>query len=488
MTTDRAPLAAGAAAAEALRGLCGGAVHLPGDAAFDEARLPWNLSVDARPAAVAYPAFASEVADVVRTAASVGLRVAPQGTGHGAPPLAGRLEDAVLLRTSAMTELRVDAERRTARVGAGVRWGDVVERAGALGLAARHTSSPGVGVVGSSLGGGLSWYARDAGLQCSALTAVELVLADGTFVRATDTDHNNLMWAARGGAGGFGVVTALEFDLLPIARVHAGMLAWDWAHAEPVLSAWSAWCGEAPESVTSMARLFQAPDVPWLPADVRGRRLVIVDAVLLEDSDRAGALLAPLRALGPEIDTFADVPAASVARLQLDPEAPTAVYAHSVLVSDLPERAVEALVAAAGPGSGSELLFVEIRQLGGALSRPADRAGALDRMDGAFLVLGVGMDTGAGWAAVREDAHRVMGSLEPWTSQAAYLLMADDAQVDARRGWPEVSWQRLAAVRQSVDPHGLFLPPHRGSEHGVEPPRLTGSSRPQGPLKRPGPP
>ena len=222
MIPDRAPLAAGAAAAEVLRGLCGGAVHLPGDAAFDEARLPWNLQVDARPAAVAYPAFASEVADVVRTAASVGLRVAPQGTGHGAPPLAGRLEDAVLLRTSAMTELRVDAERRTARVGAGVRWGDVVERAGALGLAARHTSSPGVGVVGSSLGGGLSWYARDAGLQCSALTAVELVLADGTFVRATDTDDSDLLWAARGGAGGFGVVTALEFDLLPIARVTPG--------------------------------------------------------------------------------------------------------------------------------------------------------------------------------------------------------------------------------------------------------------------------
>ncbi len=88
-------------------------------------------------------------------------------------------------------------------------------------------------------------------------------------------------------------------------------------------------------------------------------------------------------------------------------------------------------------------------------------------MDGAFLVLGVGLDSGAGWAAVREDAHRVMASLDPWTSQAAYLLMTDDAQVDARRGWPEVSWQRLAAVRESVDPHGLFLPPYRASEPGA---------------------
>ena len=105
----------------------------------------------------------------------------------------------------------------------------------------------------------------------------------------------------------------------------------------------------------------------------------------------AQRVLAPLRALRPEVDTFDDVPAASVARLHLDPEAPTAVYANSVLLEDLPERAVEALVASAGPGSGSELLFVELRQLGGALSRPAPRGGALDHMDGSFLVLGVGI-------------------------------------------------------------------------------------------------
>jgi FAD/FMN-containing dehydrogenase len=460
MTPDPAPVAA--SGAEVLRGLCGGAVHLPGDDAFDDVRLPWNLQVDARPAAVAYPAFPSEVADVVRAAASVGLRVAPQGTGHGAPP-AGRLENAVLLRTSAMTELRVDAERRTARVGAGVRWGDVIDRAGRVGLAARHTSSPGVGVVGSSLGGGLSWYARHGGLQCSALTAVELVLADGAFVRATDTTDSHLLWAARGGGGGFGVVTALEFDLLPVRQVYAGMLAWDWRHAGRVLRAWGEWSGDAPETVTSVARLFQAPDAPWLPADVRGRRLVLVDAVALGDPGTARRVLAPLRRLRPELDTFDDVTAASVARLQLDPEAPTAVYAHSVLVSDLPEPAVEALVAAAGPDSGSQLLFVELRQLGGALSRPAPRGGALDRMDGAFLVLGVGVDTGAGWPAVREDAHRVMGALQPWTTESSYLLMADQ-DVDARRGWPAASWQRLSAVRAAADPHGLFVPPHDAHE------------------------
>ena len=459
------PAPAAPSAAETLRGLCGGAVHLPGDPAYDEARLPWNLQVDTRPAAVAYPAFPNEVAAVVRAAAATGLKVAPQGTGHGAPPLAGRLADAVLLRTSAMTGLSVDAERRTARVGAGVLWGDVVARAGRLGLAARHTSSPGVGVVGSSLGGGLSWYARRHGLQCSAITAVELVLADGTFVRATEDADSDLLWAARGGGGGFGVVTALEFDLLPVSSAYAGMLAWDWDQAQPVLTAWGEWAADAPDSVTSIARLFQAPDLPWLPSDVRSRRLVMIDAVVLEESGSAARALAPLRALRPDIDTFGEVPAASLAHLQLDPVAPTAVYANSILLEGLPERAVEALVATAGPGSGSELLFVELRQLGGALSRSAPRGGALSAMDGSFLVLGVGLDTGAGWAAVRADADRVMGALQPWATGSAYLLMADE-DVDERRGRPATSWQRLTELRAAVDPQGLFVSPHPASKHG----------------------
>jgi len=448
--------------AEALRGLAGGAVHLPGDPLYDEARMPWNLQVDERPAAVAYPADPDEVARIVRAAAASGLRVAPQGTGHGAPPLAGRLGDAVLLRTSAMTGLRVDAARRTARADAGVLWGDVIARAAKVGLAARHMSSPGVGVAGSSLGGGVSWYARQHGLQCSAITAVELVLADGTFVRATDEQDPDLLWAARGGGGGFGVVTSLEFDLLPVRTAYAGMLAWDWRHARRVLAAWGEWAEEAPESVTSVARLFQVPDVDWLPSHLRGRQLVMIDAVAQGDSEAGARTLAPLRALRPEIDTFAQVPAADIAHLQLDPQEPTAVYANSVLVHGLPADAVEALDAAAGPGSGSQLLFVELRQLGGALARPAPRGGALDHLAGAFLVLGVGLDVGTGWGAVRQDALRVLESLAPWTSSASYLSMAYEAA--ARRGWSAVSYDRLLRIRRSVDPDGLFVAPRPTSD------------------------
>jgi FAD/FMN-containing dehydrogenase len=451
-----------AAEADALRGLAGGAVHLPGDPLYDEARMPWNLQVDEHPAAVAYPADPQEVALVVKAAADAGLHVAPQGTGHGAAPLAGRLGDALLLRTSAMTGLRVDATRRTARAEAGVLWGDVISRAGRVGLAAMHTSSPGVGVIGSSLGGCVSWYARSHGLACSGITAVEAVLADGTIVRATETENPDLLWAARGGGGGFGVVTALEFDLLPIRTAYAGMLAWDWRHAGRVLTAWGDWCLDALESATSVARIFQVPDVDWLPADVRGRQLVMIDAVVTGDVDAAARTLAPLRALRPEMDTFAEVPAADLAHLQLDPQEPTAVYANSVLVNGLPADAVDALVATAGPGSGSNMLFVELRQLGGALARPAPRDGALDHLPGSFLVLGVGLDVGTGWHAVREDATRILDSLAPWTSDTSYLSMAYEAA--ARRGWSAASYDRLLRIRRLIDPNGVFLAPRAGSD------------------------
>jgi hypothetical protein len=448
------------AAAETLRGLCGGAVLLPGDPSYDQARMPWNVQVDVHPAAVVYPAFPDEVAEVLRAAADAGLQVATQGTGHGAAPMEGRLDGAVLLRTSAMTGTTVDPGRRCARVGAGVLWGDVVDRAAPHGLAALHTSSPDVGVVGSTLGGGISWYARRHGLQSNALTAVELVLADGTLVRADAEHDSELLWAARGGGGGFGVVTAMEFDLLAVETVLGGMLMWDWSHAERVLPAWVDWCAHAPDEVTSAFRLVQAPDSPGLPDGIRGRQLAVLDGAVLGDPDAAERLLAPLRALGPEIDTFAVVPAASLRSLHLEPEGPTPGYATNILLADAPAAAIEALLSAAGPGSGSSLTIAELRHLGGAVGRPSTRDGALRSVDGAFLAIGIGVDADpVTWPTQRADAGRLMGALRPWSTGQLYLAMSDD-EGELRSGWPADACARLGAVHAATDPHGLFVQQH----------------------------
>ncbi|TFV79474.1 FAD-binding oxidoreductase [Blastococcus sp. CT_GayMR19] len=458
MTRQSAP-----ARAEGLRGLCGGSVQLPGDPAYDMARSPWNLQMRDYPAAVAYPAFPDEVAEVLRAAADAGLQVAAQGTGHGAPPLEGRLGNAVLLRTSAMTELEVDADRRTVRAGAGVLWGDLADAAGHAGLAARHPSSPDVGVVGYTLGGGIGWYARRLGLQCNAVTAVELVLADGTLVRATAETEPDLFWALRGGAAPLGVVTALEFELFPLETVVAGALAWDWTAVERVLPAWVAWCADAPEAATTAFRLVDVPAVDPIPAELRGRQIAMIDGAVLGDDAFAAEVLAPLRALRPEFDTVERVPAASLVRLHLDPEGPTPAYASSTLVAGLPDAAIAGVLAAVGPGSGTRLAAAELRQLGGALARPDPDGGALSFLDGQFLALGLGLGGGndEDWERQRADAARFLSAVEPWATGRQYLPMLDDS-TDTRKVFPPGVHARLSAIRRAADPGDLFLAPHPG--------------------------
>ncbi|HJQ41906.1 MAG TPA: hypothetical protein VJ831_02380, partial [Jatrophihabitantaceae bacterium] len=343
---------------------------------------------------------------------------------------------------------------------AGVLWGEVIAAAGDAGLAARHPSSRDVGVVGYSIGGGISWYARSAGLQSSALTAAEIVLADGSFVRATADSDPELFWALRGGGGGLGVVTAIEFDLLPVPDIFAGMLVWDWTAAERVLPVWAEWCETAPDEVTTSLRILHAPPLSSVPPEMRGRKLVVIDGAVRAPDELASELLAPLRALAPEVDTFGRGSAASIASMHLEPEGPAPGYARSALLAELPGAAIDALLAVAGPGSGSDLTIAELRQLGGALGRRDPRGGALDHVDGAYLALGIGVDRDpVRYRQHIEQAGRMLSALGPWTNGAHYLPMLDD-EADAGSGFTAESFLRLTALRASVDPDGLFVAAH----------------------------
>jgi FAD/FMN-containing dehydrogenase len=446
--------------ATALRGLCGGAVHLPGDPGYDAARVPWNVAVDQRPAAVAYPADASEVAALVKAAAAAGLRVAVQGTGHGAASLA-RLDSAVLLRMSGMMGVRVDPAARRARVNAGSLWMDVVQEAAPHGLIPLHGSSPDVGVVGYSLGGGLGWYARSLGLQANSVTAAELVTADGSLVRA-DADHEpDLFWALRGGGGNFGAVTALEFDLYPIRDAYAGLLAWDWRHAERVLARWAPWALTAPDAVTTSFRLLQLPPLPVLPEPLRGRQLVVVNGAVRGDDAEAERILAPLRELRPELDTFARVPAPSLIRLHMDPEGPTPALSRTALIGEMPPAAQRALLDAAGPDSGSSLLIAaEIRQLGGAVARPHPGGGALPLIEDPFLLFTCGVPgTPETTRQTVADTDRVADAMRPYGTGRQYLNFVE-CPTDASVAYSAPAWERLRTVRVAVDPHGLFVANH----------------------------
>ena len=370
-------------------------VVAPGDEAWDSSRAAWNLVADQRPAAVVYPRDAGEVAATLAVARHHGLRVAPQGTGHNAAPM-GELGDAVLLRTDRMRDVLIDPLARIARVGAGVLWEEVTVPAAEHGLIALHGSSPNVGVVGYSLGGGNGWLARSHGHATSSVTAIELVTAAGEVIRADETREPDLFWALRGGGGDYGIVTAMEFRLYPLETAYAGWFIWAWERADEVLRAWAEWTRTVPEEMTSVGRILQIPDLPFAPEPLRGRNIVAVEVAYTgtDDQERIGAgLVRPFRDLAPEMDMVATMPASEMVRLHQDPEPPMPGVGGHVMIDEITPEAMSRFVRLTGPRSGSPFISSEIRHLGGALGRPAPGGGALTHLEGegAMFVIGVPM-------------------------------------------------------------------------------------------------
>src|SRR4051794_5008521 len=332
----------------------------PGDDSWDSARAAWNAAIDQRPAMVAQPTNPDEVAEVVQLARDNGLRVAVQAEGHSASALGEVRDDTLLLKTPGITGAEVDADARRVRVAAGAKWREVSELASPQGLAALSGSSAEVGAVGYTLGGGHGWLARKHGLACNSVIAAEIVTADGRLVRADRDNEPDLFWALRGGGGNFGVVTALELELYPVPELYAGMLAWPWERTAEILHAWREWAQNLPNDMSTWARILQVPPLPDIPEPVRGRQLVVVEVAYFGQEDAAGELLRPLRELGPELDTCAPAPPAALGHLHMDPEDPVPFAGSGQLLDELPTAAIDAIIEAAGPGSGSPLLSVEL--------------------------------------------------------------------------------------------------------------------------------
>jgi FAD/FMN-containing dehydrogenase len=443
----------------ALRDKMTGAVTVPGDSDWDVARQAWNLAVDQHRAAVAEPETVADVVAVVDYARARGLRVAPQGTGHAAAALAP-LDDTILVKTHRMRLVEIDPERRRARAQAGAVWADVVVPAAEHGLAALAGSSHDVGVVGYTLGGGLSWLARKHGLAANSVRAIQLVTADARVLVVDAEHHPDLFWALRGGGGSFGIVTAIELELHPVSELYAGMLAFPWERAGEVLQAWRQWTRTAPDEATSVGRILQVPPLPELPEPLRGRSFAVVEVAYLGDEASGADLLAPLRALGPEIDTFAMISPEALLQLHMDPPHAVPGVGDGAQLDFVPPEAIDALVAAAGPGSGSPLVSVELRHLGGALGRRHDGHGALATLEGDFALFAVGIAPDAA-AADAAEAHVdvIKDALDDWNTGRRYLNFSE-RPIDTRAAYPAAAYRRLQAVKTLVDPDDLFQANH----------------------------
>lgn len=427
------------------------------DPEYETARLPWNRAVDQRPLAVAVPHTDEEVAAVVRVAAASGLRVAPQSTGHGAGAGANRdLSRTILLSLADLRGVTIDPVARTATVRGGTLWNEVAEAAGAHGLAAMHGSSGDVSVVGLILSGGISFYGRRHGLSVNSVRRVRLVTAQGTIVTASVTENPDLFWAVRGASGRVGVVVEVEIGLLPYPDVFAGMMLWDGARAAEVGHAWRRWTAEAPESATTSLRVMHFPPIPELPPFLSGRSVVIIDGAILDADDEAQALLAPLRALQPEIDTFARIPAARLVEMHMDPPDPTPAVSGHAGLHDFDADAVEAFVAAAFEGRP---MMSEVRHVGGAFRRPADGGGAVSALDSDYLLYSVAavFDPAMADAATRATST-VVDALAPWHGTSMAITFCDDDR-DLSPAYG-AGVDRLATLTQRFDPEGVLFPAH----------------------------
>jgi hypothetical protein len=436
----------------------GGRVVGPQDPEWNDARRAWNLAVDQRPAAVAMPESVEDVVAAVEVAREQGLRVAPQGTGHSAAPR-GSLERSVLVDMSGMNAVEIDPDRRCARLQAGAQWQHVTGPAAEHGLAGLSGSAPDVCVTGYALGGGASWMVRRYGLAANSIRAAEVVTADGRRLRADAGSEPDLFWAMRGGGGSFGVVTELELELFPVPELYAGVLFWPQERAAEVLESWHGWTASVPEEMSSLGRLLNLPPLEQIPELLRGRSFVVVEAAWLGDEASGSEQLAPLRELGPELDTFAMIAPPGLAALHMDPPEPVPGAGDGMLVSDFSAAAIGALVDAAGPGTDSPLLSIEVRHLGGAAGRADPEHGALAAIDAPYALFAVGMAAVPEMKqAVSQRLDQVHAALAPWA--AGRLMNFTERPGNTGRMFDDDVYRRLREIKSRYDPHNVIQANH----------------------------
>ncbi|MBO9521434.1 MAG: FAD-binding oxidoreductase [Nocardioidaceae bacterium] len=443
----------------------------PGDPRYDAASAGWNRSFQHRPAAVAQASTTAEVVEAVRAARAQGLQVAIQATGHGPAALAG--DRALLLCLRGMRQVHVDPRRAVARVGGGARWTDVLGPAQDVGLAPLLGSSPQVGAVGYTLGGGIGWLARHHGLAVDSVRSLTVVLADGEVVVATALSEPDLFWALLGGgAGSLGVVVAMEIALVPVDRVYAGNLLYPLEDADEVFALWHRWIEDAPAELTSAFNVSAFPDIDAVPAPFRGRRCAIIRGCHSTDSPEARAYVDRLRAWRrPEADLFGPIAFRQAATISRDPDEPTPVCVTGRWLESVDVSTVAAMTAAVEGGA----LFVEVRHAGGAVARPNPAASYAAR-DSDFLLQAVGVfdDDRARSAGRRTFARLLTDTASQHAARPAYLNFVDldERQAAVGDAFGVDDLDRLGAVKRRVDPQNLFscgigLHPVR---HGTNPP------------------
>lgn len=431
-----------------------GRLVLPGSDGYRAATTPRNLISHQGPIAVAVVAGTGDVSACVRAAAAAGVSVSVQATGHGA---AADLDaTTLLLDTSGLDTVQVDPSTRTARAGAGTRFGALNSSAWPYGLLGLGGTAPDVGVAGYTFSGGVGWLTRPHGLASASLLAVDWVDGEGIVRRADERQDPDALWAFRGG-GGVGIATSVELSLVPAADLWAGHLLWPAGALEAVSTAWAAATTELSPLLSTSLGLLHLPDRPDLPEQLRGRPAVHLCAASVAGPSAGRVLQRVLDGLpAAVVDTRGPCDAVRLSQIHLDPPVPVPALGIGRWLDDrLLEHAYE-ILAAAGTGDDTPLPEVELRHLPAPV--PSAPPGAMTVCPGSFLLHATGPAAGA---QDRQQTYEGLSCVRA-AATAADTGLSASAFCDGQPVVPDcfdiATQERLTALRDGRDPHAVVRP------------------------------
>jgi FAD/FMN-containing dehydrogenase len=424
-----------------------GQVILPGDADYDNARKVWNGMIDRRPALIARCDGVADASRAIRFARDQHLLLAVRGGGHNVAG-AGTCDGGLVIDLSPMKAVRVDSERRTARVEAGATWKEFDEETQKYGLATTGGLISSTGVAGFTLGGGISWLVRKHGLACDNLISAEVVTADGQLVRASAEENADLYWGLRGGGGNFGVVTAFEFALHPVSTVVGGIVAHPLPRAREVLQFYRHFIATAPDELTTIVIFGTAPE---------GHQIIGLAACYAGPVEQGEEVMRPLKEFGPPVmDMMSPLPYTALQQAN-DPTAPAGLqnYWKAAFLQDLSDEAIDAMIEYA-TNATSPLSMIHLHHLGGAMNRVAADATAFGHRDSGFVVNILGVWPAPGDNEKHIDwARGLFAALQPYAHGAYINFLGDEGQERVRSAYGP-NYEHLVALKNKYDPTNLF--------------------------------
>ena len=430
----------------------------PGDPDYEDARRVWNGSISRFPALIARCAGVADVITAVRFARETGLLVAVRGGGHSFPGLSV-CDGGLLIDLSPMKGIRVDPEARTVTAQAGVLLGELDRETQAFGLAVPSGIVTHTGLSGLTLGGGINWVMRKYGLTIDQLLSVDLITADGEFVKASASENPDLFWGVRGGGGNFGIVTQFEFRLNPVGPiVLAGPIFWPMEESPNVLRFYREWIAEAPDELMTIVVHRKAPPLPFVPSELHGKLVVSVVCCYagpVEDGEKA---VKPLKAFGsPVLDLCVPKPfLAHQAMFDLSFQHGWWYYMRACDVAELTDEVIDITVDHS-LRINSPLTAFPIWQRGGAAARVGEDETAFGgRSAGHTFNITAVTHSGEGFDQEREWVRNFWSALEPYHTSVYVNFLMEEGEERIRQAYGAEKYDRLKALKRRYDPDNFF--------------------------------